>query len=120
MKVFNRAVAILGGLFALVRSGVAVAGAVTLSADAGKVTSEALVTVQDGIYTLTITNNQIQAADMVFASVSNGSNTQGTPIIGRVTPGLNSVVIQVINQHPTAQALNGTVVVSFFVVHRTE
>lgn len=91
-------------------------GAATLNAMAGVVTSEALTTAQNAIYTLTITNSQIAATDMVFASVANGTNTQGTPMIGRVQPGAGSLVVQVINKHASAEALNGTVKVSFFKV----
>jgi hypothetical protein len=91
-------------------------GAATLSALQGKVTSEALTTAQNGIYALTLTNDQIAAGDIVLATVSNGTNTQGTPTVGRIQPAAGSVVIQVINQHASAQALNGTVVVSFVVI----
>ena len=89
------------------------AGAATLNAAGGKVTTESLTTAQNAIYTLTITNSEIAAADRVYASVANGTNTQGTPMIGRVTPGASSVAIQVINKHATAEAFNGTLVVSF-------
>lgn len=99
-----------------VSTGTAAAGAITLNARAGKVTSEALTTAQNAIYTLTITNSKIAAADLVFASVANGTNTQGSPRIGRVQPAAGSVVIQVVNSHATAEALNGTVVVSFWAI----
>jgi hypothetical protein len=94
----------------------ATAGAATLSKVAGKITTEALTTAQDAIYTLTLTNTEIAAGDMVFASVADGTNTQGTPIIGQVNPGSGSVVIEVINKHATAEALNGTLEISFFVL----
>lgn len=94
----------------------ATAGAATLSALQGKVTSEALTTAQNAIYTLTLTNDQVAAGDIVLASVANGTNTQGTPMIGRVTAGSGQMVVQVINKHATAEALNGTVVVSFSVI----
>lgn len=88
-------------------------GAATLTALQGKVTSEVLTTAQNAIYTLTITDKMIEAADVVMASVANGTNTQGTPMIGKVSPAAGSLVIEVINKHATAQAFNGTVVVSF-------
>lgn len=97
-------------------SATATAGAATANGSVGKITSEALSTAQNAIYTLTLTNSAIAAADVVVASVANGTNTQGTPIIGRVQPAAGSVVIQVINQHASAQALNGTVVVSYQVI----
>ena len=91
----------------------ATAGAATVAAQTGKVTTEALTTAQNAFYTLTITNAEIAAADVVVASVANGTNTQGTPMIEKVTPGAGSVVIRVCNKHATAEALNGTLVVSF-------
>jgi hypothetical protein len=94
----------------------ATAGAATLAKMAGKITSESLTTAQNAIYTLTITNSLVAATDIVFASVTDGTNTQGTPMIGLVTPGSNSIVIEVINKHATAEAFNGTVVVSFLVI----
>lgn len=97
-------------------TGAATAGAATVNALQGKVTSESLTTAQNAIYTLTLTNDQIAAGDIVLASVANGTNTQGTPMIGRIQPAAGSVVIQVINKHASAEALNGTVVVSFVVL----
>lgn len=94
----------------------AVAGAATLHKAAGKVTSEALTTAQNATYTLTLTNTRIEAGDMVLTSLANGTNTQGTPIVTRVTPAAGSVVILVKNMHDAAQALNGTIVVTFWVV----
>jgi hypothetical protein len=91
----------------------AVAGAATLANRFGKVTSEALTTAQNGVYTLTITNTSIVATDLVMASVSNGTNTQGSPVVTRVSPANGSLVILVANLHASAQALNGTIVVSF-------
>lgn len=105
-----------GGLGTTVGTATATTGAATLNARSGKVTSEALTTAQNAIYTLTITNSEIAAADVVMASVANGTNTQGTPMIGKVSPAAGSLVVEVINKHATAQALNGTVVVSFFSV----
>lgn len=94
-------------------TGTAAAGAVTLSRYAGVVTSEALTTAQNATYTLTITNTTTAATDLVFASIANGTNTQGTPIITRITPAAGSLVILVKNMHDAAQALNGTIVVTF-------
>lgn len=98
------------------KTATASAGAATLNKTSGKITSEALTTAQNAIYTLTLTNSAIAAADFVFASVADGTNTQGTPMIGQVNPAAGSVVIEVINKHATAEAFNGTVEVSFFVV----
>ena len=94
----------------------ATAGDATLAATAGKVTTESLTTAQNLFYTLTITNTEIAAEDAVFASVANGTNTQGTPMVVSVTPAAGSLVIVVQNKHASAEALNGTLVISFFAV----
>lgn len=117
MKIFNRAVAILAGIFQTIVAATAAAGAVTTQAWAGKVTSEALTTAQNAIYTLTITNEKIKATSLVFVTLSNGTNTQGTPMLGTVVPADGSVVIKVINKHATAEAFNGTVVVGYTVIN---
>ena len=102
-----------------IRTATATAGAATLNAQTGKVTTEALTTAQNVNYTLTITNNQIAAADIVLASIANGTNTQGTPVLLRVTPAAGSVAIVIRNAHEAAQALNGTLVVSYQVIKAT-
>ena len=94
----------------------ATAGAATLSTLQGKITSEAITTAQNAIYTLTLTNTKIAAGDIVLASVGNGTNTQGSPVVTRVSPANGSVVILVANLHASAQAFNGTIVVSFSVI----
>lgn len=91
----------------------ATAGAATLDNRFGKITTESLTTAQNGVYTLTITNSSIAATDLVMASVANGTNTQGTPTVTRVQPADGSLVILISNLHASAQALNGTLVVSF-------
>jgi hypothetical protein len=91
----------------------ATAGAATLANRFGKITTEALTTAQNAVYTLTITNTAIKAADIVMVSVGNGTNTQGTPTVTRVTPAAGSVVILISNLHASAVALNGTLAVSF-------
>ena len=91
----------------------AAAGAATLANRFGKITTEALTTAQNASYTLTITNTEIAAADIVMVSIANGTNTQGTPVAVRVTPAAGSLVIVVKNMHDAAQALNGTLVISF-------
>ena len=92
----------------------AAAGAATLNALAGKITSESLTTAAAAAYTLTLTNSMIAAGDIVWAKVGNGTNSAGIPIIGTVAEAAGSVVIKVENQHASA-AFNGTVVVSFSV-----
>lgn len=97
------------------KTATATGGAATLAKTSGKITSEALTTAAGADYVLTLTNSAIAAADLVFASVDNGTNTTEGLAINRVTPGAGSVVIRVRNTHASA-ALNGTVVISFWVL----
>lgn len=90
----------------------AVTNAGTINTRVGKLTSEALVTAAGAAQVLTINSTAIAAADIVQASVANGTNTTGTPIVGRVTPASGSVAIEVRNI-ASAAAFNGTVIVSF-------
>ena len=90
----------------------ATAGAATLNNRFGVVTSEAITTAAAAAYTLTITNSAIKATDMVMASVSNGTNTQGITVVSKVTPANGSLVIIVHNLH-SAQPLNGTIKVAY-------
>ena len=90
----------------------ATAGAATLANRFGVITSESLSTAAGANYTLTITNTQIAATDMVFASVQMGTASTGDPGILRITPAAGSLVIIVRNHHASA-ALNGTILVSY-------
>lgn len=85
----------------------------TLNKKSGKITSPSLTTAAGGTWTLTLTNNKITAASMVFASVATAGT--GTPAITKVVPGANQVVIQVQNVDAAA-AFNNTLVVSLMVV----
>jgi hypothetical protein len=97
-------------------TGTASSAAVTINDYAGIVTSESLTTAQNAFYTLTLTNSKIAAGDLVFASVQDGTNTQGTPMIGQIKPAAGSCTIEVINKHASAEAFNGTIKIAFFVV----
>jgi hypothetical protein len=93
----------------------ATAGAATLNKMAGKITSEALTTAAGGDYILTLTNDQVAAADMVFASVANGTNTGGEIFVELVQVSAGSIVMEIHN-HSTLTALNGTIVISFLIL----
>lgn len=96
------------------KTATAVGGAATLNKTSGKITTESLTTAAAAAYTLTITNSAVAAADIVMASVANGTNSAGIPIVGRVTPAAGSVAILIENQHGSG-AFNGTLVISFVV-----
>lgn len=97
------------------KTATATAGAATLNKNAGVITSESLTTASGAEWALTLTNSTIAAADQVYASVQNGTNTTAMPYITTIAPAAGSVVIKVRNGHASV-ALNGTVKVSYFVV----
>lgn len=100
---------------ASVGAATASAGAATLNTLVGAVTTESLTTAAgDTPYTLTVTNSQVAASDVILVSIQNGTNSAGVPLLGRVTPGSGSVVITVYNKHASA-ALNGTLIISYVV-----
>lgn len=84
----------------------------TLNKSAGVITTGVLSTAAGNLTTMIITNSKIAAADQVFASISNGNNTTGTPAITTVAPGAGNVTIGIKNIHASA-ALNGSVLVAF-------
>jgi hypothetical protein len=94
------------------KTATAVTGAATLNKASGKITTESLTTPAGAAYTLTLTNSAIAAADTVYVSLANGTNSAGLPLVGLVTPAAGSVKIVVNNMHASA-ALNGTLVISF-------
>jgi hypothetical protein len=93
----------------------ATTGAATLNKNAGVITSESLSTAAGAVYTLTLTNSNIAAADQVYASVQYGSSTTGSPAIMTVATAAGSATIKVQNINASA-ALNGTIKISFLVV----
>lgn len=97
------------------KTATAASGAATLNKSSGVITSEALTTAAGADYTLTLTNSDIAAADIVLASVQLGSATTGVPAVATVTPGAGSVAIVVQNIHASA-ALNGTIMIAFAVL----
>ncbi len=110
---------VTAGSFALgtgTKTATATAGAATLNKSSGVVTTESLTTAQDALYTLTLTNSEVAAASVVVASLANGTNTQGSPMIEKITPAAGSVVITVRNRHASAEALNGTLKIAFAVI----
>lgn len=85
----------------------AAAGAATLHAPAGVVTSEALTTAAGAEYVLTLSNSLVTAGSVVVVSLAWGTNNVGPVYVSRVTPGAGSVTIRVLNAHPSS-ALNGS------------
>lgn len=94
------------------KTATASSGAATLNKNAGVITTEALTTAAGATYTLTLTNDQIAATDIPFASVRYGTSTTGTPVVTTTNPNASQLVIVVQNIHASA-ALNGTLEIAF-------
>lgn len=90
-------------------------GTATLHKASGKITTGALTTAAAATHVLTLTNSKIAAADQVYASVGKGTATTGVVAIADVLPAAGSVAITIQNI-AAAAAVNGTLVVSYFVV----
>jgi hypothetical protein len=95
----------------LIETATATAGAATLAALRGLITTESLTTPAAAEYTLTITNSLAAVGDLCFATVDAGSSA-GTPGIGGVTVTAGQIVITVTNLH-AANAFNNTLKVGF-------
>ena len=110
-----------GVLIQLNNTGTASGGAVTLNAaGSGIITSESLSSAAGSPYTLTLTNNMVAAADLVFATVQNGTNTGGDPYILAVTPAAGSVAIKVGNDTANVStAFNGTLKIGFLIIKQS-
>jgi hypothetical protein len=117
LNVENRnQIAAMAGLAGDFVNKAATSGAVTVSGKVGKITSENLTTAKDAIYTLTMTNPEIAAADIVLATVALGTSTTGIPVIRSVSPAAGSCVFIIANKDLATAAFNGTVVVSYLVI----
>lgn len=95
------------------------AGAVTLNSLAGVITTETLTTISQALYTLVITNSFVTTTDLVFASLQNGTNTTGIPVISTVLPGAGILTIKVANASTTTSPFGGTLKISFFATKPT-
>ena len=92
----------------------AVAGAATLNAMQGIITTEALSTAAAGEYTLTLTNSYVAVGDFVLAT-ADAASSAGTPGIGGCTVTAGQVVITVTNLH-AATAFNAAIKIGFRVM----
>lgn len=88
--------------------------AATLNKAAGRITTEALTTANDGIESFTITNSQVTANSVVLAVISSYAGA-GIPVILDVNPAAGSFVVRVANVHDTA-ALDDPLVFDFVVL----
>lgn len=101
-----------GSILALDKgTGTEVAGAATISHQAGVLTTVALTTAAQGTHTITLTNTAIKTGSTVLTALMGGTNT--TPGVQLSATALaGSSVITITNTHATA-AFNGTLIIGF-------
>lgn len=95
-------------------TGTSAAGAITLNALRGKITTEALNTAAAAEYTLTVTNSQVDAGDVVLWSVD-PLTSAGTPLQGQAKVAAGSIVFTVSNAH-AANAFDAAIQINFVVL----
>jgi len=106
-------------------AGTSSGGAVTLNgtglnpSSCGTITTEALTTLVGSDYTLTMTNNLVAAKDIILASVQNGTNTAGAPILRTITPAAGSVAFVIRNGASTDATMNGSLKVNFYIIKQS-
>lgn len=113
---YRNCIMTIAGVKSDISTGTASSSAVTINDHFGMITTEDLTTAQNAIETITLTNSKIAATSIVLVMVANGTNTQGTPMLGLVTPEAGTCTIKVVNKHATSQALNGTLKLGFLVI----
>lgn len=104
------------GLASDIGTGTAATSAVTINDLVGIITTEDLTTAQNAVETITLTNDKVAVGDIVLASIGNGTNTQGTATVTSVSVAASEVVFKISNLHASAEALNGTLRISFAVI----
>lgn len=82
----------------------------------GTVVTDALVTKAGEKHPLSITDASIKATSLVWVSIKNGSNTQGSPVVVSVTPTDGAAIVEIMNLHPKDD-LNGTLNVALMVIN---
>ena len=88
--------------------------AITLNRQSGTLTTKSLTTAAGSLYALTLTNSLITANSKVFASINDGTSSQGLSILYQCRPGSGSGTIVIYNGHAT-QAFNGTFKIYFVI-----
>ena len=116
VKTFNSGIAFgAGATFDADSAAATDAGSgVTIDKMAGKVTSQSLATAAGAAATITVTNAQVAAGDLVLLSRIGGSNSAGTPVF-KAVPAAGSFVITIDNKHASA-AFDGTFILGFLVM----
>lgn len=104
------------GLSSDISTGTASSKAVTINDYMGVITSEDLTTAQNAVDIITLTNDKVKTGDIVLVTMGNGTNSQGTPMLGQCKVTDNTVVITFANKHASSEAFNGTLKFGFVVI----
>ena len=106
----------MDGVSSEVGTGTASSAAVTINKRFGIITTESLTTAQNAVATVTLTNSEVAAADLVLATLGFGTCTAGTPVLTRASVTASTVTFKISNLHASAVALDGTLLIYFMVV----
>lgn len=87
--------------------------AVTINETSGVITTESLTTAGLAAETITVTDSFATTSSIIYCTVENLTNAQGTVVLGTVKPGSGSFVVVIQNVHAT-QALSGTLKLRFW------
>lgn len=90
--------------------------AITMHTRAGQITSSTTNLAADTVETITMTNNQVKATDIILASVSGGGNAAGALSVCPLAAA-GSVTFKVRNNTP-GTAATAAYVISFIVVKK--
>jgi hypothetical protein len=96
-------------------TGTEASNAVTINNLAGVITTSSLTVAGAATYVITLTNSYIATGSIVLLSIAGGTNTATFNITSKVVSGSGSAVITLYN-NTAATALNGTLILNFFVI----
>jgi len=106
-----------GGIVTMTPATDSQAGAAcTVNANVGVCTFTGLTTAANTVETLTITNSVCTATSAILCTVSNMSTTAAKVAVHNVKPGVGSFVVDVINTNGAAAAVDGDLILTFWIV----
>ena len=87
---------------------------ITLNRQSGTLTTKSLTTAAGNLYVLTLTNSLISSTSKIFASLNDGTSTQGLTILYQTRPSSGTGSIVIYNAH-ASQAFNGTLKIYYVI-----
>lgn len=107
-----------GNLLPTVVTATSSSGAATITGKCAVITTESLTTAQNAFFTLTVTATGLVSSGVpILCTIGNGTNSAGTPMLVTCTrTDANTVTISIQNKHASAVALNGTLIVSLWIL----